>query len=200
MSAPPRAIETSYGGCRFRSRLEARWAVFFDTLGIAWQYEPQGYVCHTRITRAPDGLQFPYLPDFWLGIGVHAEVKGHLTPGGYGRLIDAAACLENLLVCGEIPARIRRSPGDPTFKSPTWLRMHKGGVYASAWPDGENFSHGSPHDRELANDAPEWVETPEYGIGWLVHGSTNLVPPRVERAFDAARSARFEHGQSGGPR
>lgn len=30
-----KAIETSYAGCRFRSRLEARWAVFFDTLGIA---------------------------------------------------------------------------------------------------------------------------------------------------------------------
>lgn len=27
-----RAIETRYAGCRFRSRLEARWAVFFDHL------------------------------------------------------------------------------------------------------------------------------------------------------------------------
>lgn len=37
------AIETSYKGCRFRSRLEARYAVFFDALGIEWQYEPQGF-------------------------------------------------------------------------------------------------------------------------------------------------------------
>ena len=28
------AIETKYKGYRFRSRLEARWAVFFDALGI----------------------------------------------------------------------------------------------------------------------------------------------------------------------
>lgn len=27
-------IETHYNGYRFRSRLEARWAVFFDALGI----------------------------------------------------------------------------------------------------------------------------------------------------------------------
>lgn len=36
-------IETLYRGYRFRSRLEARWAVFFDVAGIAWQYEPEGF-------------------------------------------------------------------------------------------------------------------------------------------------------------
>lgn len=51
----PKAIETSYKGYRFRSRLEARWAVFFDTLGIKWEYEKQGY-------SLPSGA---YLPDFW---------------------------------------------------------------------------------------------------------------------------------------
>jgi hypothetical protein len=30
-------------GYRFRSRLEARWAVFFDVAGIPWQYEPEGF-------------------------------------------------------------------------------------------------------------------------------------------------------------
>src|SRR5690625_7748698 len=50
-------IETRYKGYRFRSRLEARWAVFFDALGIEWQYEPEGYVLE-------DGTW--YLPDFWL--------------------------------------------------------------------------------------------------------------------------------------
>ena len=29
-----KAIETYYKGYRFRSRLEARWAVFFDAAGI----------------------------------------------------------------------------------------------------------------------------------------------------------------------
>ena len=42
-----RAIETLYRGCRFRSRFEARWAVFFQTLGIPWQYEPEGFVLST---------------------------------------------------------------------------------------------------------------------------------------------------------
>jgi hypothetical protein len=34
------AIPTRYGGVQFRSRLEARWAAFFDIVGWRWQYEP----------------------------------------------------------------------------------------------------------------------------------------------------------------
>jgi hypothetical protein len=51
------AIQTNYKGYRFRSRLEARWAVFFDALGIEWEYEKEGY-------KLSDGSY--YLPDFWL--------------------------------------------------------------------------------------------------------------------------------------
>lgn len=49
-----KAIETHYNGCRFRSRLEARYAVFFDKLGLRWEYEQEGY--EFEGTR--------YLPDF----------------------------------------------------------------------------------------------------------------------------------------
>lgn len=34
------AIQTLYRGTRFRSRLEATWAAFFDRLGWGWTYEP----------------------------------------------------------------------------------------------------------------------------------------------------------------
>lgn len=50
------AIETFYNKCRFRSRLEARWAVFFDSLGIQWDYEKEGFELPTD----------RYLPDFFL--------------------------------------------------------------------------------------------------------------------------------------
>lgn len=63
-----KAIETQYKGYRFRSRLEARWAVFFDALGIEWEYEPEGYDL---------GEAGWYLPDFWLPkCQWHFEVKG----------------------------------------------------------------------------------------------------------------------------
>lgn len=48
-------IETVYNGYRFRSRLEARWAVFFRAVGLDYQYEPEGFEM--------DGIR--YLPDFY---------------------------------------------------------------------------------------------------------------------------------------
>lgn len=72
MTAPITPIETHYAGYRFRSRLEARWAVFFDHLNIPWDYEPQGYLI--------DGK--PYLPDFLLypdtDLAFWLEIKGTL--------------------------------------------------------------------------------------------------------------------------
>lgn len=52
-----KAIETSYKDYRFRSRLEARWAVFFEAVGLDYEYELEGFVL-------PDGTY--YLPDFYL--------------------------------------------------------------------------------------------------------------------------------------
>ena len=60
-------IETYYNGYRFRSRLEARWAVFFDALGVKYEYEPEGYTLS-------DGQS--YLPDFYLrSLNIYVEVK-----------------------------------------------------------------------------------------------------------------------------
>ena len=65
-----KAIETHYNGNRFRSRLEARWAVFFDTMGIEYLYEPEGF-------KMQDGTC--YLPDFYLPkMNEFFEVKGKL--------------------------------------------------------------------------------------------------------------------------
>lgn len=62
-----KAIETKYKGCRFRSRLEARYAVLFDSLGMEWHYEPEGFELE-HYGR--------YLPDFYLPqIDMWAEVK-----------------------------------------------------------------------------------------------------------------------------
>ena len=35
-----KAIPTTYSNARFRSRLEAKWAAFFDLCGWRWEYEP----------------------------------------------------------------------------------------------------------------------------------------------------------------
>lgn len=72
-----KAIDTIYNGYMFRSRLEARWAVFFDELEIAYEYEKEGY----RLTREPYS-PIDYLPDFWLPErDCFIEIKGQVpTP------------------------------------------------------------------------------------------------------------------------
>lgn len=49
-----KALETEYYGHHFRSRIEARWAVFFVTLGVRWVYELKHY---------DFGLKRPWLDD-----------------------------------------------------------------------------------------------------------------------------------------
>jgi hypothetical protein len=48
-------IPTVYRGRQYRSRLEARWAAFFDLLGWSYEYEPfdlQGWIPDFLLTRA----------------------------------------------------------------------------------------------------------------------------------------------------
>lgn len=54
--AAPAPIQTRYRGRRFRSRLEARWAIVLDELGVPWEHEPEGYALSSGW----------YLPDFRL--------------------------------------------------------------------------------------------------------------------------------------
>ena len=66
-----KAIETVYNGYKFRSRLEARWGVFFDAMGIKWQYEFEGFDL---------GEAGWYLPDFYLtNDRIYVEIKPALN-------------------------------------------------------------------------------------------------------------------------
>lgn len=62
-----RALPSYWNGVVFRSRTEARWAVFFDAINLVWDYEPEGFAL-------PNDTW--YLPDFWLPeMHIWAEVK-----------------------------------------------------------------------------------------------------------------------------
>lgn len=85
----PTPVETLYAGHRFRSRLEARWAVFFDCLGLVWEYEPEGYALDEETWYLPDFL----LPHF--DGGLWCEVK-HL--GGDFSLAERFAVQQRVVV------------------------------------------------------------------------------------------------------
>lgn len=73
------SIDTLYNGNYFRSRLEARWAVFFDNAFIKYQYEPEGFK-HNGSYYLPDF----FLPDCHLrslgGCGMYIEIKPESYP------------------------------------------------------------------------------------------------------------------------
>lgn len=95
-----KAIETHYNGYRFRSRLEARWAVFFDHAHIKYEYEPEGF-------ELDDGTK--YLPDFYLPEGgYYVEVKPPRVNAFEG--IEKASKfvghgIDKLLILGNIPEK-----------------------------------------------------------------------------------------------
>ena len=73
------AIQTQYAGHHFRSRLEARWAVFFDACGVKWEYEKEGYDLREHSENIGDFQLGYYLPDFWIPQErAWVEIKGVL--------------------------------------------------------------------------------------------------------------------------
>lgn len=188
-----KAIETRYNGYRFRSRLEARWAVFFDTLGVRYEYEPEGFDL--------DGLW--YLPDFWLPEQrTWIEVKPE-TPGGED--LEKIQRFANVL--RGLPAtEDRLALPDDTAEPPQFVVLVGGpGLSHSNGGDvPDSHEQYSPY----WDNYMEWTCCPGCGmvgirfsgrgdyLGCSCPESTNRKAgydhPRILRAYEMARSARFD--------
>lgn len=106
-----RAIQTEYRGYKFRSRLEARWAVFFDALGVKWSYEVEGY-------ELPSGW---YLPDFHLtDYNIYVEVKPANFKIGLRDTIERTLCKE---LAEAANAFVWLAAGDPMQAIPKQLAL-----------------------------------------------------------------------------
>ena len=103
-------IETYYNGCKFRSRLEARWAVYFDLCGIDWEYETEGY----EITLE-NGHTVKYLPDFvlhniiintkYIIPNLYVEVKGVMTEYDELKIDSFHKSGHEILILQELPKK-----------------------------------------------------------------------------------------------
>ncbi len=208
-----KAIETAYKGYRFRSRLEARYAVFFDHLKIEWEYEKEGY-------HLPSGS---YLPDFWLPrVQMWAEVKPVPFSGE-----ERAKAKELVEATGYPCFELVGVPDCTGYQAWTFLENYQDMPFEEDWPEetkkrfpeGGGFGfipglHGDdcrtlttteiallPYALSRAKNFcghdyyeeenrfyiwPEWDKE-----DWPVRC------PDMVAASHAARSARFEHGQKG---
>lgn len=210
-----KAIETVYKGYRFRSRLEARWAVFFDALGLKYKYEPEGFMNEFGA----------YLPDFELldmngrTINLYAEVKGdpfalvdnfdefvalHDFDGVLPNFANSLGSYRGLLLLGDIPLCKK----DHIIFFP--LIQHCEGLWRSwvmfsgiDYPILSGFAHGTEENIDGNSDGVRVIHQ-ERCCSEIIrmnhwHRSMPLVKhfPIVNAAFISARSARFEHGENG---
>ncbi len=202
-----KAIETRYKGYRFRSRLEARWAVFFDALGYEWQYEVEGY--QKDVGNDEGERTICYLPDFYLPKSeTWVEVKGGdealakdsegleefldydcplpgFTDSARNRF-EAVGKINGLLILGDIP-------------EPSWgLTFHrivqhsKGLIFRWAL-------FGRSRIEMIDEDALDFFWNTLEDPDWTTRHRFVSTPRAYDatiNGYRAARSARFEHGET----
>lgn len=202
-----KVIETKYKGYRFRSRLEARWAVFFDECEIEWIYEPEGYVLDSGY----------YLPDFFLpeiGGGTWIEVKPNASLSKYGsekkKMIDLTygTARQGMVVKG-LP--LEGFNGDCFWDQPGSVDGTAYWMFCEEGEDGPYFFCVCPdcekvgiefdgrgaricNGRNCYKNVERWdgAKSQTHEDKWY-----SAHHPKLVYAAEKARSARFEHGDSG---
>lgn len=177
-----KVIETEFQGVRYRSRLEARWAVFMTALGIDFKYEPDGYT-QGGICYLPDF----YLPqhDYWL------EIKPDLPDAdaqGKASMLAENTQKPVFILYGDIPSGESWKNDSAHLTCPSsqggvwsdtcyrWAECGACGFIGMAW-EGQSERLACPSDCQ---------------------GSDEKYADRTEKllaAYCAARGARFEHGE-----
>jgi len=228
-----KAIETRYKGYRFRSRLEARWAVFFDAIGMKWEYEVEGFDL---------GVYGWYLPDFWLPeIGVWVEIKGNWSSTSISDGLEKSRIFteitgQAILFCEGLPDNYKMTlfsygeteehPGDFRVYSidKCWFGLYHHDFKEIYSKHGKhNFMDGfnkmsypviefvadikdagfdylcslledddTIHERLVKANAYDISELKLRGPHISLIRASRLMSPRLDNAYDAARSARFE--------
>lgn len=171
-----KAIETKYSGRYFRSRLEARWAVFFDSIGLKWEYEQVGF------TVGP----YRYLPDFELPevrTGVHIEIKPFNIPPEELEKVDYIREHQdssplNLWIIKGVPAFGQYEILTATEHEPAVFAICRGcgglSLLSPTWTDNVGFHDcKKDYDRE-----PEQTH------------------PRLDIAYEHAMKYRFDHKEA----
>ena len=191
-----KAIPTEYKGFRFRSRTEARWAVYLDALNLDWLYEKEGYIL-------PSGQ---YLPDFWIpcpeycdnNSGYWLEIKG-----GHPSDIERQKCKELAMETGHTTLLIYGSPTLEIFNTYSFSPIRNGNFVESV-----RETHSKNTDPEVQNLLDVVGHDPKSEPFWehfvlitrfLSGQGKEYSEECLIKAITHARGARFEFGESGYP-
>jgi hypothetical protein len=182
-------IQTRYRGYRFRSRLEARWAVAFDAMGLRWEYEPEGFVL-------PSGKH--YLPDFRVTLERGSILWFEVKPEG-----GSSPEFEAFMAGSRTPARgavLHDIPDPELVRDDLFAPSSEYECWFTAGDEAPSTDYGY-----------RFCACPSCGVagfefegraarlrcGCAVHEGVdrNHTPdhPKIVGAFEDARGARFEH-------
>lgn len=196
-----RAIETHYDGYRFRSRLEARWAVVFNRLNIPYEYEPEGFYL-------PDGSM--YLPDFYLpSHRVFAEVKGGpISSSDWAKVVSFATArnlerdrydaVEVVLLGSLHPEKPQGN--DYSFGSayplPTHIGVLAGGFWYGRGVSGGSYERFSDITRVSVNLTAPTQPLVEFGLHYTEQPTLMLDvlynPPRLNHLWSNLRGPWYD--------
>lgn len=199
-------IQTFYKGYRFRSRLEARWAVFFDACGVKWEYEPEGF-------DLGNGLY--YLPDFLLH-GLVGRVEGDLWVEVKGQMSEESA--RKILAFSGVDKLDRKiKEGHLTVEEFALFQIKNPILVVGGIPNGETMREINHSVADAGYSDRDWCGANAFNF-FTIDGDYFAAHPGVnktggfelfgddgsylcdqddaatERAYRAARCARFERG------
>jgi len=190
-------IETIYNGYRFRSRLEARWAVFFDDLGVQYEYEPEGFDLG-GMYYLPDFLIHNVVPRFNQGDyfkDIYVEVKGEPNAADAAK-IERFSRSFPIWVVGALPdpSNYAESCEEQTN---VFCKKVRNGEY-----DFPNKCVFCPYCYKTIDGDDCFHFSLGYDFGTLsFHGADSNYGYgsyylEIEHALFKARQARFEHGET----
>lgn len=185
---PVKIIPTKFNGIEYRSRTEARWAVFFTTLNIPFDYEPEAFAIGDT----------GYLPDFFLPLqNCYVEIKG--TDPTEQEQIKARALAQFSGMPVVIFSGAPKMPMDENLPA-NGDYLESGRIYLPTGTEDTGYW---------------WCECPRCGIlGIQFEGRSDRLPCKCQKsahgdkgrnyetnklrfAYDSARSFRFDEWRNG---
>jgi len=170
---------TWYNNYYFRSKLEAKWAVFFDLMKIVWEYEPEAFTCE-------DGSQ--YTPDFYLPHvflrdeqrGVYLEIKplSYEDNQQYIKRISSSLKEKQLVLL----------VGDPVAAILNVNRGENRNEQLCPWWDNYMVLMycNNCHTLKIEFDEGNYYNCP------VCKESAGIIPPALSHAAEVARNFRFQ--------
>jgi hypothetical protein len=218
-----KSLPTYYKGITFRSRLEARWAIILDELGIDWEYEPEALLIEGYTENA-----FSYLPDFYLPTAdAFLEVKGSLESQDIPKMLQIAHSITGggrpfewkdsrpFLIAGNLGDEIRSAVPISIYNYKGWLFMdrdydtvrhnmfhcpkrgfsnHCNRCYARSWHIGDDTDWN--FEASMSHHDLAYRLCNNYQFSWqpIPEFQKETLPSGWTQAINKGKSARFDNG------